>query len=201
MFHRIRSRRARSACALLATALAFAAAPVVAQAGCPSSPSSKAFAQFGDEASYVLATGGSFEAGTPGWSLHGASVAEGNESYQVVSGTHSLAIGSYGVATSPWTCVSSEYPTFRIFARRLSGTSSQPLQVNLRWISLLGLNVETGVASLQSDGSWQPSPVMRLSRSLPLWMPGETLQVQLVFAPAGGSSWAVDDVLLDPYSR
>ena len=185
---------------MLATTALFAAVPAAAQAGCPSSPSSRAFAQFGDESQYVLAPGGSFESGAPGWSLSRASTANGNEPYQLVPGTHSLALGAYSVASSPWICISSEYPTFRIVAHRLTGGSTQPLFVSLRWLSVLGLNVETGVASLQSDGSWQPSPVMRLSRSLPLWMPGSTLQVRLVFSSLN-SSWAVDDVLLDPYSR
>jgi hypothetical protein len=200
MSHRFLRRRARMAAALLSGALAFALAPVAAQAACPSNPTSTAFAQFGDTAAYSLAPGGSFESGTAGWSLSRAAVVAGNESYNIVPGTHSLAVNGYGTAASPWICISSEYPTFRVFARELGGTT-QPLTVSLRWVSVLGLNAETVVASLPSSSAWQPSPVMRLSKELPLWMPGSTLQVRLVFAPSGGSSWAVDDVLIDPYSR
>jgi hypothetical protein len=157
------------------------------------------FAQFGDSAQYTLAPGGSFESGAPGWSLSRASVVEGNESYNLVPGTHSLAIGSGGQAVSPWVCISSEYPTFRLMAKRVGGSGL--LNVSLQYVNVLGLGVNLSVANLESDPSWAPSPAMRLGNSLPLWLPGTSLQIRLVFQPGGTSSWSIDDVFLDPYSR
>jgi hypothetical protein len=186
--------------AVLASAAAATLAPSIAAASCASSPTSTPFAQFGDMAQYSLAPGGSFESGTTGWSLYGAAVANGNESYDV-AGTHSLALQAGGRAVSPWVCIGSEYPTWRFFARRSSGSSTSTLYVGLRWVNVLGLGVESGAGYLQSGEAWSPSPVMKLGNSLPLWLPGSTLAVQLVFQASGGGSWAVDDVYIDPYRR
>jgi hypothetical protein len=45
------------------------------------------------------------------------------------------------------------------------------------------------------------SPAMPLGNSLPLWLPGSSLQVRLSFQPTWTSSWSIDDVFLDSYSR
>jgi hypothetical protein len=202
MLQRLRSPRPlRFAAGVIASVVLALLAPVAAQAACPSSPSSRVFAQFGDDAAYSLAPAGSFESGAPGWSLRNSQVVEGNESYDLVPGSHSLAVGAFGSATSPWVCISSEYPSFRVLARQLDGGSLQPLAVSLEWVNVLGIGLSTPVALLDSGSSWSPSPVMMLGESVPLWMPGSTLEVRLVFTPTLGSSWAVDDVFIDPYSR
>jgi len=195
-------RRIRGLVATLAGAAVMAAVlPAAAAAACASKATSSAFAGFGDESAYSLVPGGSFESGAPGWSLNDASVINENESFNITPGSHSLGIESFGSAASPWICISSEYPTFRFFARRLSGATSSTLNVSLRWVDILGIGVDTTAGTLQSSGSWAPSPVLRLGKAVPLWMPGGTLQVSLVFTPAWGSSWAVDDVYIDPYRR
>lgn len=195
-------RRVRGLVASLAGAgLIAVVVPAAAGAACAAKSTSPAFAAFGDESAYSLVAGGSFESGAPGWSLNGASVIDENESFDVTPGSHSLGIESGGVAASPWVCISSEYPTFRFFARRLGGGASSTLDVSLRWIDVLGIGVDTTVGSLQSGGSWAPSPVLRLGKEVPLWMPGGTLQVGLVFQPSWGSSWTIDDVYIDPYRR
>lgn len=189
--------RAAAAAALVAAVLAVAAS--AAEAACTASPTSTAFAQFGDDAAYTLAPGGSFEAGAPGWSLGNAAVVAGNESYRLVPGSHSLAVGAGGQAVSPWICISSEYPSFRIFTRQLNGSGS--LDVGLQWLNVLGLGVNTTVGVVAPTSSWAPSEALRLGSAVPLWMPGSTLQVRLVFQPTWSSSWAIDDVFIDPYSR
>ena len=69
----IRPREARRiAAALLGSVLLVGAAPAVASAACPSSPTTQALAQFGDSAAYSLLSGSSFESGAPGWSLFDA---------------------------------------------------------------------------------------------------------------------------------
>jgi hypothetical protein len=193
------SRRVRAAAVAALASAALGLAVPAADAACPASLTSTPFAQFGDQAQYTLAPGGSFESGAPGWSLTRAAVVEGNESYGLVPGSHSLAIGAGGQAVSPWVCISSEYPTFRVMTKQLTGGG--PLNVSLQYVNALGLAVNLGVASLDTGPDWAPSPPMRLGSSLPLWLPGSSLQVRLVFQPSWTSSWAIDDVFLDPYSR
>jgi hypothetical protein len=191
------------AAALLSSALLIGVVPAVAGAACPSSPASKPFAQYGDNATYELAPGGAFEAGAPGWTLSKAAVVSDNESQNLTGHSHSLAIEPNGSAVSPHVCVSSQYPSFRFFARQLSGGSNASLKVSVRWLSLLGLTVNTSAGAVASGSAWGPSPVMKTDGSLPL-VGGVvgilTLEVSLVFQASGGS-FAIDDVYIDPYSR
>ena len=175
--------------------------PGVSTAACTSGALSHPFARFGDSASYTLITGGSFESGTAGWTLHGASVAAGNESYDVIGGSHSLAIAATGSATSPSFCVSTAEPSFRFFARRTSG-SWGVLNVVLLWSEADGVSHETTVAALQSGTTWTVSPVLALATTLPLWQAGQTLNAKVIFRPEPyGGAWAIDDVYIDPYTR
>jgi hypothetical protein len=196
----VRSVR-RALTALLGAALLSAAVPLAASAACPAALTENSFEQFGDHASYSLAPGGAFESGAPGWALSKSSVVDGNESFNVVAGSHSLATVPFGSAASPWICIGSEYPSFRFFARRTGGSSDASLVASLRWVNALGLSVESGAGSVSNGGSWAPSPVMKLGNSLPLWLPGSTLDVRLVFRATGDAPWAIDDVFIDPYRR
>jgi hypothetical protein len=200
MNHRIRNRRNRTFAALLAAGLLILGVPGVAAATCAHNTPSRAFSQFGDNAEYVLASGGSFETAAAGWGLSNAGVVQGNEIFHLAPGTHSLAIGPGGSAVSPWTCVSSEYPSFRLVVRQLSGSPENRLNVSLRWVNVLGVTVNSPVAALAGGYQWTPTPVLALGNSVPLWLPGTSLDVGLVFAPTGGT-WAIDDVYIDPYSR
>jgi hypothetical protein len=204
MSKKITTRHARRlVVAVFTTALFTGVVPAVAGAACPSSPASNVFAQFNDNASYVLVQGGNFESGAPGWSLTNAAVVEESGS---PSG-HALAIQPGGAAVSPAFCVSSEYPTFRFLVHQISGGGA--LNVSLRWTDAWGWSHNTLVSSLQAGTSWSLSPVLKLASMLPLWMPGSTLSVKLVFEPAQGSmfergrggAWALDGVYVDPHSR
>jgi hypothetical protein len=187
---------AGSAIGLLAGAM-----PAVASAsGCPQGASSKVFSQQGDEGNYTLVSGGTFEAGAPGWLLNNAEVVSG-EDPEGTSG-HSLVIHAGGRAVSPSFCVSNEYPTFRFQARQLShGGFWGSLGVALRWTDAVGFPHETNVTELQGNGSWSLSPVLELATKLPLWMPGSTLKVSLVFQSNNSAVWAIDNVYIDPYRR
>jgi hypothetical protein len=186
---------AGSAVGLLSVAM-----PAMASAaGCPTNETSKAFAQEGDRGNYSLVAGGTFEAGAPGWSLFNSTIVasddpEGNSG-------HALVIGANGQAVSPAFCVSSEYPTFRFFARQVSRGFFGSLDVRLRWTDAMHFPHETEVTSLTGDGSWALSPVLQLASKLPLWMPGSTLNVSLVFRTNNNAVWAIDDVYIDPYRR
>jgi hypothetical protein len=186
-----------------ATALALLAVPAVASAACPSAPVTKAFKAFGDNADYSLLSNGGFESGASGWSLSGASVASGNESYKVrgSADSKSLAIAATGRAISPKFCVSTDHPTFRFFAKRTSGTWGD-LNVSLRWSVGGGATNETTVGSVTTGTAWTPTQSFALSQTLSLWNSDQTATVQVILDPEDyGGAWAVDDVYIDPYTR
>ncbi len=188
---------------VLASFLALAAPALAASSdeGCPDAPLSKPFARFGDTNSYSLLSGGSFEEGTKGWILANAGIANGNESYSVAGGSHSLAIQPNGRAISPAFCVSVAHPSLRFFARQTSG-SWGVLNVVLRWTDQGGRSHDTTIGSLQSGTSWKPTPSLALATTLPLWQEDETLSVRLVLDPENyGGAWAVDDIYIDPRMR
>ena len=209
MPNRIHPRRMRNMlAALIGSASLIGCVPAVAGAACPSNPTTAALAQFGDNAAYTLLSGGSFESGAPGWSLTRAEVASATGA---TGGAYSLVIQPNGVAVSPAFCVSSEYPSFRFFARQVSGGGDSrggggwfggsSLSVSLRWTNAWGFSQDTDVASLQPGSAWTLSPVLKLASALPLWMSQSTLNVKLVFEANGSGSWAIDDVFIDPYRR
>jgi hypothetical protein len=197
----------RLAAALFAAALlsciacAAAGAATSSGGGCPSSATSTPFSRFGDTASYSPLAGGSFESGTPGWSLTSASVASGNESYNVAGGSHSLAIQPNGMAVSPSFCINIAEPSFRFFLRQTSG-SWAVLNVILVWTDSAGTVHDTTVGSLQTGTSWAASPVLQLATTLPLTSSSSTISARLQFKPEPyGGAWAIDDVYVDPHSR
>jgi hypothetical protein len=189
--------------AVLVAAIVALAVPAAASAACPTTPTTKAFQAFGDSANYSLVSNGAFETGTSGWTLSGASVTNGNESYKVhgSADAKSLTINPTGTAVSPAFCVSVDHPTFRFFLRRTSGTWGG-LAVRLRWRDATGYTNETTVASLDQPSAWAPTPSLKLATTLPLWQSGQTLSVQIVFDPENyGGAFAIDDVYIDPYTR
>ncbi len=118
----IRPRRVRSVVlAILGATALFGAMPALASAACPTPESSQLLAENGDNASYFLLEGSSFESGAPGWSLINAEVvSEGSEGAGGDSG-HAVLIHPGGEAISPAFCVSSNIPSFRFYAKQLSG--------------------------------------------------------------------------------
>jgi hypothetical protein len=175
-------------------ATAFAAAPASAQvgaSGCDNPESSQVFAQWLDYTNYFLAPDGGFENGGAGWSLDGASVGAGNQSYG--SGESSLTVGGGDSATSPEVCVGLEHPTFRFFVRRSSGAVAA-LRVSV--VLPNGVAVPVGVTS--ASASWQPSSVMLVGANLlPLVTGDSSTQVRFRFSAVAGT-YQVDDVYVDP---
>jgi hypothetical protein len=177
--------------------------PAVAQAACPSAPTTKPFKAFGDNADYSLLSNGGFEFGTGGWSLSGAGVASGNESFKVRAATDSksLAIPATGRVVSPAFCVSTDHPSFRFFAKRTSG-SWGVLNVILRWKVNGGSTNETMVGAVTTGTAWSPTQSFSLSPILGLWHADQIGSVQIIFDPEDyGGAWAIDDVYIDPYTR
>ena len=199
----LRPRGLRAGVTALLSAVAVFVVPAAAQAACQSTPTTKAFQAFGDSNDYSLVPNGGFEPGAGGWSLSGARVAAGNESWSVrgAGDSKSLAIDAGGTAVSPTVCVDLSRPTIRFFARRTSG-SWGVLNVRVRWQDQSGRTNETTVSSLDLGTGWNAAPALNIARLLPLWNDDQDYSVQLVFDPENyGGSWAIDDVYVDPYGR
>jgi hypothetical protein len=198
------------AAAIIAT-IASAAFASTANAGlltesassCDDGPITQPFARFGDGANYKLLPGGSFEAGTSGWTLSGgAKIVSGNESYKVGGAGHSrsLTLPKGSSAVSPVTCVGLNEPTLRLFAKRNSALLGlvSTLTVQIQVKTSLGLSLWLPV--LPGDlggGSWHPTAQMPLiANILPLSASDKT-PVRFRFTPLLGS-WQIDDVYVDP---
>ena len=165
--------------------------------------SSTVFAALGDTANYTPVTGGTFEGDMSGWTLNSASVAPGNEPWQVdgASDSKSLSIASGGTAVSPTFCVSSKTPTWRFFAHAADASRSTVLhvyaQTTLPGGKVIQLSVdEVQRARLQLLGG---DAAMVLGKVLP---PNFSVNVRFVFtADSNGGAWCIDDVFVDPYAK
>jgi hypothetical protein len=176
-------------------AMAMSAAPASAGLGlaCPSA-TTKPFAAWSDYANYAFVPDGGFEASASGWSLSGARVVAGNESFYVHSKTDkvSLSLPAGASATSPPMCISLFSSKMRFVSRGDAG-SKVKVQIVYRGLlsSLLGI-LDGGTYSTGS--SWKPSPqIGMLGGVLPLL----TSSVSFRFTAVGGAA-AIDDVYLDP---
>jgi len=192
-------RRARALAAIgLATGaivMAFGAAPASAGLGlaCPS-PTTKPFLPWSDSANYAFSPDGGFESGGSGWSLSGARVVSGNETFYIHSkyDSRSLSLPSGASATSPLMCISLLSGKMRFVARGDSGAKVR-VQIIYRGLlsSVLGI-LDGGTYSV--GAGWKPSPqVGMLGGVLPLLTTG----VQFKFTASNGAV-AIDDVYLDP---
>ncbi len=193
----IRPRGVRKiAAALFGTVLLIGAVPAAASAACPTTPTSAALAQFGDNASYSLLSGSTFESGAEGWSLFNSQVVSTGGAN---GGSDALAIQPMGSAVSPAFCVNSEDPSFRFFVRQISGSPWASLKVILRWTDEAGSHTST-VATLQHYTSWELSSALELAGVLAL-VEENTLNVSVQFKANWAGAWEIDDVYIDPYSR
>jgi hypothetical protein len=201
----LRPRGLRTGLTALLSAVAVFVVPAAAQAACQSTPTTKPFKVFGDTNSYSLVPNGGFESGAGGWSMSGARVAAGNESWSVraAGDSKSLAIESGGTVVSPTVCIDINRPTYRFFARRTGG-SWGVLNLRVRWQDSSGRTNETTIGALDSNfgTSWGVSPAYNIASLLGLWNADQDASVQLVFDPENsGGAWAIDDVYVDPYGR
>jgi hypothetical protein len=197
---------ARAALAAAGASVALlAAAGSASAAGCAATTSAKTFSKYGDTADYTLAPGGNFEAAMTGWTLTGASVVTGNESFAVGSAkdTKSLTIAPTGKVVSAPFCVGIEHPNFRFVARKTSGTWAV-LLVKLRTTDSAGKVNEMTIAALNGGdyAKWTITPSMMLATGLPLWNASQSLSAQIVLDPEdSGGAWQVDDFYVDPLRR
>jgi len=161
---------------------------------------SQIFLPWNDRAYYTLSPGGNFEGTIPGWSLAtGAQVVPGNETFYVGRRTDakSLRVPAGGSAVSSPMCIDRTYPSFRFFARNLSGGYGD-LQVEVLWW-------ESGVRRTMRAGldrragtAWTPVRSLRLPSGA--LSTGQLEPVTFRFRAIGGS-YQVDDLYVDPFMR
>jgi hypothetical protein len=157
---------------------------------------SQPFAQFGDNASYTLVPGGSFEPGTPAWSLKGgASVVSGNEPF-ANSGSNSLNLPAGSSATSPFMCVGTLSPTLRLFGFASSSQSALSVQILAKNIFGLLTVLNIGIV-YPGQTSWAPTKSALFLQSLGALLTNTT-SIAFRFAPINGS-WTIDDTYVDPF--
>jgi len=158
------------------------------------------FTPWGDQSSYVLIPGGSFEAGTTSWTRTGeASIAKGNETYFVHStaDSHSLVLPPGSSVTTPSMCFATGDWHLRLFAVNTGTPSSLKVTIIVR--SLIGVLSVLDGGKVSSTGSWQPSDQIQLTLTNVTGLVG-TQAVSFRFTPTGYSgSWRIDDVYLDPW--
>jgi hypothetical protein len=193
----VRRARALLLLTLAAGAIALAGTVSPASAGlglaCPD-PTGRPFSPWSDYANYAFSPNGGFESGTTGWSVSGAKVALGNESFYIHGSAdkYSLSMPAGASATSPPMCISLFSGKMRFVARGDSGAKVR-VQILYRGLlsSVLGI-LDGGTYSVGKG--WTPSPqVGMLGGVLPLL----TSSVSFRFTAMGGAV-AIDDVYLDP---
>jgi hypothetical protein len=161
------------------------------------------FAQFGDDASYLPVPNSGFEEGSSGWSLSGAYVTSGNETFFAggASDSHSLRLGSSGSATSGVACNGTLGLKGRFFLRNAGDPDAQ-LKVQVVYRGLCGFVISVvDLPSLQTAGTdWEASDPVSILGGLTAVLPLGTRSVQLRFTASGGD-WRIDDVYVDPLAQ
>lgn len=176
------------------TDLSLIAAPSPTSATCNVPTTFKAFKAFGDTADYAFAPGGSFESGTAGWSLTGASVVSGNDTSGVFAGSKSLLIRDHGRVVSPWFCVSADHPTFRYTTR------GGEVEMEIDYIVIGDNDIDDSLTGeTNGGGTWAPSQVHGLATEIPAAKLAKGVLARLVWEAE--DDVYVDNVLVDPYRR
>ena len=162
-------------------------------------PASQVFAPWGDYAWYALVPGGSFEAGSPSWSMSsGAKVVAGNETFYVRSrsDSKSLYLPSGSSALSPTVCFGLGDWHARFFVRNAG--SGGNLKVDVVVKSVVGglVSILDG-GTVSANGAWAPSARVKLTLTNLTSLLG-VRAVAFRFRASGGS-FQVDDVYLDPF--
>jgi hypothetical protein len=199
--------RLRALCAASASVAALAA-PAGASAGpladqapsCDSQVMSQPFLPWADVASYTLNPGGSFEDGGAGWLLDGASVAAGNEPFNVTAASdgQSLSLPAGSSAVSAPICVGIEHPDIRFFA---SGSNpAARLTVEVLFESASGNVLSAPIGTVSGSSGWAPTAPFPIVANLLAILPGNDTAVAFRFRASAGS-FRIDDLYVDPYQR
>jgi hypothetical protein len=171
--------------------------------GCPDATLEQPFTPWSDHNHYALVPDGGFESGARGWARSRAEVVARNQTLRPRTSrdAHSLAIRPGGRALSPAVCVSVAHPTIRFFARN-TGSPLGMLAVEVVTRTSAGLTVALPIGVLiQASRRWTPAYAMPLIVNL-LALNRDDAGIALRFRAVGPlSSWEIDDVYVDPYSK
>ena len=188
-------RLAVAVCVAVLTALALMGTGSAGINRC-SGGTTQPFLPWGDGAYYVSVPNGDFESGKAGWTLQGdAAIVSGNESFDVGGATDafSLSLPADSTARTTSTCIGTESPTMRFFARN-TGAKSSTLRVDAIYQDSHGLTWSATVGDFQAGADWQPTEILPISADVS----GQTF-VSFQFTPEGNGDWQIDDVYVDPY--
>ena len=170
-----------------------------ATVACQARSESQVFSPWGDTRSYFPLAGGTFEAGTPSWSLSGgAAVVAGNEPWNRLGGTRSLSLPrGAAAAQSDAHCLTATEEAIRFFVKRPGVAGARlHLYINVR------NPVNGAVGTLDND----------IDGAAAGWTAGQMLYIPDLLASSGtvyvyvrleargtSAAWQVDDVVIDPY--
>ncbi|WP_372791405.1 hypothetical protein [Paraconexibacter sp.] len=192
--------------AAAASALAFAPAAnagvlVSSATDCEDRSASQVFSPWLDPANYVLAPGGTAESADQWTFTGGATIAEGQEPWNVVDdhGTRSVSLPSGSTATTDAICVGIEHPTLRFFVRSSGTNLLSSLRADVLFEDAFGNVRSLPVGLVLPSASWTPTAQMVLVVNLLPLLPGEKTAVAFRFVPQGRGTWSVDDVHVDPW--
>jgi hypothetical protein len=184
-----------------------AASPSLAAGGCAFPTLSKPFQSFQDSNDYFLAPGGDFETGVGGWAVSGGSgVVAGSESFGVgsQSDASSLALPVKGSAvTSPWICVTSAAPTFRMFIKNNGnkGYMDGQLAVYLNFTGGSGNVQQVKIAALTSKtAGWRLTKPISFIQYISTPLKSGYANISFTIKPNDDhGNWQLDDFYVDPY--
>jgi hypothetical protein len=200
-FSRPSFRRGTLAAAGAVLALALWAPNAFASCSYPAAHQS--FSQWHDSAYYVSPANGGLESGSTGWSLSGADVDSGNESFYLngAGDSHSLPLSDGASATSPAFCVSQGMPVFRFMVRN-NGSRLARLRVDVLYDDAFGNVVRKTAGYVSAGSAWQPTTKMAIALGVTGAMTTGQANVRIQFVPTGpGAHFQVDDLLVDPWCR
>jgi hypothetical protein len=171
--------------------------------GCNNPAGTKVFEQFRDRRNYFLAPDGGFEGGAAGWTLDGASVVDGNESFNLggAADSKSLSLPAGSSALSPAFCIQKGHPMFRFVAKRNSGTKKARLRVNVVYLDGKGRKRSRRAGKLRAGETWKPTKKLAFALGRAFGKRRKSGNVKLKFTPVGNADWQIDDVYIDPRSR
>ena len=210
MPRRISLRATSAALAVLAVAApaAMAKKPVVATSELRASSSpcndlvvTQALLPFGDTNWYFLAPQGSFETGADGWTVSSGRTVADDSGFAdgPKPGRYSLELAPGATATSPPLCANSTTPSFRFFARTVTGDASS-YTVEVTYVTTAGDKVRaSGMASVGS--AWSLTPEFRVLTNKIAEDASGWGSIQVSVTAANDSALRIDDLYVDPRMR
>lgn len=192
-----------------ATVAALAVSAPSALAACPAQTFSTTFSAFNDSSLYTLAPNGDFEAGATGWTLTTGATLVADNPHLIgaqAGDTTSLQLTGSGSATTPPICVSSGYPTSRMFANTLvhSSLSGSTLQVEVLYTDATrGGQAVKKLGSVPDEYGWDAARKMSLAQGQLNIKPDSSgnTYIRYRFTPLDGTTWRIDDLYVDPRYR